>query len=127
MTLVSVGIHRLVSHRLLRPLVVVAASLLVAYAVLIPWAVISPAYDVVALPKSSLWFLPNQTAFTFGNTFALRGYRLQPGANGSTLTVTLYWQADRRPDFDYSVFVHLIDGSGRMVAQNDHPPGDARG
>jgi hypothetical protein len=41
--------------------------------------------------------------------------------------MTLYWQALAKPDFDYSAFVHLIDGQGRIVAQEDQGPGAAAG
>ena len=44
-------------------------------------------------------------------------------ADVTALYVGLEWQALRRPDSDYSVFVHLVDASGRTVSQHDGWPG----
>jgi hypothetical protein len=41
---------------------------------------------------------------------------------GESLRLTLYWQARRTMDRDYTVFVHLLDSSGHIVAQRDSPP-----
>ncbi len=41
---------------------------------------------------------------------------------GESTTVALDWRAERAPDTDYTVFVHLLDASGRLVAQADAPP-----
>jgi hypothetical protein len=39
-----------------------------------------------------------------------------------TLTVTLYWQAARPLTENATVFVHLLDENGEMIAQNDAQP-----
>jgi hypothetical protein len=52
----------------------------------------------------------------------LLGYRWQATAKG--LKLYLYWQAARRPEADFTVFVHWQRGS-EMVAQSDSQP--ARG
>ena len=49
--------------------------------------------------------------------------RVQAGDN---VVVLMYWQATQRIAKDYTVFVHLIDGSGNMVGGADHPPGDGK-
>ncbi|MCL6648573.1 MAG: hypothetical protein K6U89_09590 [Chloroflexi bacterium] len=36
--------------------------------------------------------------------------------------VTLVWRAEEHPAHDYHVFVHLLDGAGRAIAQADGPP-----
>jgi hypothetical protein len=36
--------------------------------------------------------------------------------------VALRWQALRKPTRDYTVFVHVLDGQGQLVAQQDSPP-----
>ena len=41
-----------------------------------------------------------------------------------TIRVTLYWQADQRPQTEYSVFLHLLDGAGHMHTQRDGWPRD---
>lgn len=50
----------------------------------------------------------------------LGGYSLQITAGA--LEVTLFWQAQALPSHDYTVFVHLLDAAGRLVAQHDSPP-----
>jgi hypothetical protein len=59
-----------------------------------------------------------------GEHIRLRGYRLssQSLTAGDTLTVTLFWQSDRRMSEDYHVFVHLINSEGQLVAQQDGIP-----
>jgi hypothetical protein len=43
------------------------------------------------------------------------------------VSITLQWQADRTPDADYSVFIHLMDWSvPRVVAQSDSYPAQGR-
>ncbi len=56
-----------------------------------------------------------------GDQIALLGYNasdtdLRPG---EPLTLTLYWQAQRKLDIDYQVFVHILDAEGVPVAQSD--------
>jgi hypothetical protein len=56
----------------------------------------------------------------FGEGIRLVGHRLEE--RDGALDLTLYWQAGARPDHDYQVFVHLLDGEGRIVGQSDGPP-----
>jgi hypothetical protein len=46
----------------------------------------------------------------------------QPIGAGSPVTLTVYWQAERVPDQDYTVFVHLLDAQGEQVANADSMP-----
>jgi hypothetical protein len=39
--------------------------------------------------------------------------------------VDLGWRALDRSPADYTAFVHLLDESGQIIAQNDGPPGGA--
>jgi hypothetical protein len=66
-------------------------------------------------------------AYDFGGQIALVGYdsSAEIGA-GDTLTLTLYWQAVQVPHGDYKVFVHLLDETGALVAQDDAPPRGGR-
>jgi uncharacterized membrane protein len=61
----------------------------------------------------------------FAAKVSLLGYDLDPPElePGSTLRLTLYWQAQAEMDQDYTVFVHLLDAEGRLVAQHDGQPG----
>lgn len=62
----------------------------------------------------------------FGPVVRLLDARVEPGS-GSVL-VELRWTADSRPEVDYQVFTHLVEGGGRLIAQHDGPPaeGDCR-
>ena len=65
---------------------------------------------------------------TFGGQIRLASTQItrERGPRGALL-VQLEWTAVRQPDQDYAVFVQLIDGQGRLVAQHDGPPaGGAR-
>jgi hypothetical protein len=55
-----------------------------------------------------------------GATIRLAGYELQPG---SPTQLTLYWQS-LTPEIgaDYTVFVHVLDGSDQIVKQADSQP-----
>ncbi len=85
--------------------------------------------NVAPAPRASLLFAPNKMNVRFGEMIALRGYELRPGplleGVSGKVTFRLYWQALRPPDFDYSVFIHVVDAEGRLVAQSDHAPGAA--
>ena len=53
-----------------------------------------------------------------------RGQRYaKPQVRNAVVSVSLYWQALRTPDADYSVSVRLVEEGGRVVAQSDltHP------
>jgi 4-amino-4-deoxy-L-arabinose transferase-like glycosyltransferase len=41
---------------------------------------------------------------------------------GATLNLRLAWRADATPTADYTVFVHLLDEDGQIVAQHDRAP-----
>jgi hypothetical protein len=64
----------------------------------------------------------------FGDNLALVGYSVEPEqpSAGQLLTVTLVWQAGATPARDATVFVHLQDADGRLVAQHDGPPAEGR-
>jgi hypothetical protein len=53
---------------------------------------------------------------------ALDGIRLVELAPGGEARVVLWWRTLRRPDRDYSVFVHLVDARGTMIVQHDKLP-----
>ncbi|MGI6209490.1 MAG: ArnT family glycosyltransferase, partial [Anaerolineae bacterium] len=101
---------------------VAAAALLLVAALYLGAGVLRPAFVTVPLPKWRLWLLPNHADVVFGKTFRLRGYEIEPDSSGR-MTVTLYWEALRTPDFDYSVFTHVLDQEGERVAQADQLPG----
>lgn len=54
----------------------------------------------------------------------LLGYDLftEPITGGGRLRVTLYWQGRGQVNTAYTVFVHLLDSNGALVAQHDAAP-----
>ncbi len=57
-----------------------------------------------------------------GDTFALTNYALQADRATGRVQLTLYWQSLKPTPKNYTVFVHLLDASGQVVAQVDHEP-----
>lgn len=63
-----------------------------------------------------------QTA-RFSDLATLLGYDLSPmPAPGTTLTLTLIWQANRETERSYKVFVHLMSTDGQLIAGSDATP-----
>jgi hypothetical protein len=59
----------------------------------------------------------------FGDQIGLRAVQLSDDSGpGGELLVTLYWEALRPPEGDYTVFVHLIDSQDIAVASHDSRP-----
>jgi hypothetical protein len=61
----------------------------------------------------------------FGQVVRLRGYDVERQVSSSgTLRLTLYWEALNPSPLtaSYTVFTHLLDGAGQVVAQHDGPP-----
>jgi len=52
--------------------------------------------------------------------YDMGGHILAPGAS---VPLTLYWHALSTPGRNYRSFVHLVDGGGQIVAQDDGVPG----
>ncbi len=63
---------------------------------------------------------PLRVQFTEG--IQLVGYDL--AENSATVLVTLFWRAAAQPSQSYTVFVHLTDARGKVVAQQDGLPLD---
>jgi uncharacterized membrane protein len=64
----------------------------------------------------------------FGAAARLVGYDLPlwevPPIPGETIPLTLHWQAQGATDRPYTVFVHLIDDTGKVWGYGDSQPGD---
>ena len=78
---------------------------------------IGPELEVSYQPQSSL-------QVGFDDQALLYGYDLLPEqpVAGEIWEVNLYWRALRSMSKDYTVFLHLVDGSGNIVAQIDEQP-----
>jgi len=57
---------------------------------------------------------------SFGKTIELVGYDVS--RTGRALNLALYWHALVQPAHAYTVFVHVLDETGRLVAQQDNMP-----
>jgi len=66
----------------------------------------------------------NALEANFGNQAKLMGYTVLPESSpvGNTLRVVLYWSSLGPTPVPYTVFVHLLDPSGRQVSQKDSMP-----
>jgi len=65
-----------------------------------------------------------ETGVTFGNSAVLSGVTVEPldTRAGRPIQVTLIWQALATSPADYTVFVHLLDSGGSLVAGRDTQP-----
>ena len=61
----------------------------------------------------------NPTNYTFGNEISLTGYDLRAD---TSISLTIYWARVKPVSVDYTVFVHVLDADGRIVAQKDQQP-----
>ena len=60
---------------------------------------------------------------TFAQEAILLGYDApETAVPGASLPIVLYWQALAPSGRDYTVFIHLLDRDGSLVAQADGPP-----
>lgn len=67
--------------------------------------------------------IENAVEYIFGEEIALIGFaRPEAVARGATLTLQLFWRAQKPIAEDYTVFVHLVDANGNLIAQDDAPP-----
>ena len=63
----------------------------------------------------------------FAEKFKLVGFDAPPDLlPDQTYPITLYWQSLQPDGLDYTVFVHLINSEGQVVAQADSPPQNNR-
>ncbi|MBN1318860.1 MAG: glycosyltransferase family 39 protein [Anaerolineales bacterium] len=61
----------------------------------------------------------------FGQQAKLMGFDVpEEVQDGQSFSATLYWEALAPDGNDYTVFVHLLDDSGRLITQADSPPQD---
>jgi hypothetical protein len=105
-----------------------AGGLMLALSVATPFWIISPAYQPGASAYASIRAdepeLKSIVA-NLGDTFTILAVgampdHLQPEQDAA---VIVEWRADRPSSTDYSVFVHLVDEDGLIVAQQDTMPG----
>ncbi len=67
--------------------------------------------------------IENAVNHIFGDQIALVGFaRPDSVARGSTLSLKLYWRALTPTTENYTVFAHLVDANGKIIAQQDDQP-----
>ena len=78
---------------------------------------VAPAREVLYQPQRDL-------QVNLGRKAMLSGYDLVPRTPtaGDVWEINLYWKALVRMSNDYTVFIHLINNAGEMVAQVDEQP-----
>ncbi len=61
---------------------------------------------------------------TFADTFSLVGYYLDEteASPGESVSISLFWRSNKASNKNYTVFLHLLDKSGRVVSQVDAQP-----
>jgi hypothetical protein len=72
--------------------------------------------------------IPFPMQVNLGDEIIFHGYDLASRAlkPGDTINLTLYWQARKKIDKDYTVFTHLLGPDGRIEAQHDDQPQSGR-
>jgi hypothetical protein len=86
------------------------------------WRPIEAVIVVSARPVMAEGRPVNETAVTFAEGIRLTGYDMGEAAAGEKLPVTLYWQGEGGVELPYTVFIHLVDEAGALVAQQDNWP-----
>jgi hypothetical protein len=96
----------------------------------LPFGVIRPAYPLHTLPEAvALERLGTQVYGRFGVPgepgAELRGWQLSgPTRPGDRPELALIWHALGRQNRNWTVFVHLVDAQGQIVAEDNRPPQD---
>jgi 4-amino-4-deoxy-L-arabinose transferase-like glycosyltransferase len=69
--------------------------------------------------------IPHRLDWRLGDIAILRGYTVSPDvvAPGERVIVTLYWEPIRRPERNYTAFVHLFGENNTLVGARDTYPG----
>ena len=84
----------------------------------------SPLGQIRVVPLPRLFDAPQMTHALnadFGGEMRLLGYDLR--RKGDSVSLALHWQAIRRMDMSYKIFVHVCDeGTGGIVTQSDAVP-----
>ena len=74
----------------------------------------------VDAPSDAPAVLADSSPATFGQMIRLDDMNVQPGE------VVFTWTALKRPDKDYTLFVHVLDAAGDMITQSDAQPFDGQ-
>jgi hypothetical protein len=81
--------------------------------------------DYVQIGEETQGLVPRYSmGANLGDRIALMGHEGMPGPveAGEDIHLILYWQALARIEADYTVFIHLLDEEGQIIAQHDSQP-----
>jgi hypothetical protein len=112
--------------RLWRGLPWMAVGFMAALSAVVPFTVIGPHYrPPPSLTAEQIAEVPNALNADFGGEMRLLGYQISPAkaGPGGIVHLTLFWQAEILMDRNWSIFVHVVDDAGVIVAQRDRYPG----
>ena len=117
------GLATIATKRFAKPFIALVGTFMFVVSALAPFTTIAPVYAQPAPVPTAAPKIPLDVAF--GDQIKLIGADVksssaQPGGQSE---VTLYWQALKPVDKDYSTFVHLLDANDIIVAQRDMYPG----
>lgn len=75
------------------------------------------------VPTEPLSAEPTTADYTdFGDTIRLQDYEVHWSAADQTVVLTVVWHATAAPSQDWHLFVHVLDETGQLLAQQDGPP-----
>jgi 4-amino-4-deoxy-L-arabinose transferase-like glycosyltransferase len=93
------------------------------------WEALNANYRLVFPDGIALWrprpvpLLPeNAVGCQVGNSLGFEGSSYGRTSQDNVLSLTTYWQAQSSPTANYTFYVHLLDPTGKLVAQRDAPP-----
>ncbi|HEX7587454.1 MAG TPA: DUF2142 domain-containing protein, partial [Anaerolineae bacterium] len=101
-----------------------AAVVLFVFAAIAPFAILEPAYAFPPFLKQAP-AVSHRADIDYDNKMKLLGYDLVPNRvrPGEWAILTLYWQSLTTMDQDYSIGIHVVDASGRVIGARDSYPG----
>jgi 4-amino-4-deoxy-L-arabinose transferase-like glycosyltransferase len=102
----------------------IGAQLILALSLGLAWRPIEAVMVVAERPVMAVRQPEQQVDFLFGDEIRLVGYDIpeEEGTAGGTLAFTLFWQREGQVERPYTVFTHLVDETGTLVAQQDNWP-----
>ncbi len=100
------------------------AQLILALSLGLAWKPIEAIIVVAERPEMPAAAATHELSISFGETITLMGYAVdeEQVRPGGILDVTLYWQADDAAARPYTVFTHILNQNGTLVAQKDNWP-----
>ncbi len=107
-----------------RQAALVGMQLALTLALALAWQPVRAVAVVAQRPSIPAITPENNADILFGDALRLTGYTIQQ--NETALEVTLFWRGERGVLRPYTVFNHLINEQGTLVAQQDNWPGNSQ-